>query len=620
MTSHRRTDRRGLAAAAALLVVSSLLAIAPVVPVAAQTSTSYDFNTAGDLTAYFNGVGPGVASVTQSLTGGLNNSGALIVPLSTVNAVYSSREGYSIGPVGSTYTFSTFIKSEGNSGYSGVGFTTASPADPGSVTVYRPNNSLGVSVHGGGFEIHNGGINYSGSWGSANSAPISAVTIAPSACGDLINSPSPTCGSPDKWFKIVFRIERATVDTFDLRVEVWPSDVDGTLRYPEAATAVFEVRGVGSNHVRDAPQLFAYFNFSGVRVTAFDDYRIELGGGATVVSPGAPVVLTETVALSDAMVTVDGHVTFQGDSAVGERGFVYATTSDPTIADNKVLSGAGEGAFSGTANLSDPGSYQIRAFATNATPTSYGATFEVTIAGGGGDTGGGDTGGGDTGGGGVVGGGLAPNDPMAAALSPLVDAAPTLRGTDALLLRGGAVLPTTTSTEVGQTGGGSLVIEAPDLRVTLSTTLGTNELSGLIVRTDGEIVCEICALLAAGTVVEAWVNSEPRLAAALLVETDPDFDCPLLRIPIGAPLDGAGPMPLGAHTLQLRFVTESGFEALATRIEVVSGTSTPTRVSAGEGAQFGALPLRTAAPMLAVVAGILAISAANRRRRSSEPS
>jgi len=601
MTSRLRTDRRGLAAAAALLIVSSLVAIAPTTPAVAQTSTAYDFNTAGDLAAYFNGVGPGVASVTQSLTGGLSNSGAIIVPLSSVDAVYSSREGYSIGPVGSTYTFSTFIKSEGNSGYSGVGFTTASPAVASSVTVYRPDNSLGVSVHGGGFEFHNGGTNYSGSWGSENTAPISAVTIAPNDCGDLINNDSPVCGSPSKWYRIVFRIERATINTFDLRVEVWPSDADGSLRYPEA-TAIFEVNGVQSDHIRDAPQLFAYFNFSGERVTAFDDYRVELGGGATVVPAGAAVVLTEDVALSGSVLSVSGRVAFEGAGAVSERGFVFATSANPTIADTKVALGAGGGSFSGTATLPAPGSYHVRAFATNATTTSYGSATQVTLGGGAGG------GGGDAGG---V-GGAAPSDPMAEVFASLTNASASLSGTQSLLQRGGMILPTTTRIQGGPSSQGSLIIEAPDLRVTLTTTAGVSQQLGLTVLQEGEVLCEICALLAAGTVVEAWVYSEPRLAAALLIESDPEFDCPLLRIPIGAPLDGAGPIPLGAHTLQLRFVTSGGTEALAVPLQVTSRA--PVRVSAGEGAAFEALPLRTGVPIAAIIAAI-AVATASRRMR-----
>jgi hypothetical protein len=201
---------------------------------------------------------------------------------------------------------------------------------------------------------------------------------------------------------------------------------------------------------------------------------------------------------------------------------------------------------------------------------------------------------------------------MADVVAPLTNASASLSGSQSLLQRGGIILPTTTRIGGGPSGQSSLIIEAPDLRVTLTTTTGVSQQLGLTVLREGEVLCEICAPLAAGTVVEAWVNSEPRLAAAILIESDPDFDCPLLRIPIGAPLDGAGPIPLGAHTLQLRFVTSGGSEALAVPLQVIS--SAPTRVSAGEGAAFDALPLRTGVPVAAVIAAI-AVSTTSRRMR-----
>ena len=354
-----------------------LLVVLPVSVATASTSVYYSFDIAGQLADSFNGIGPQVGSVSQTADGGLANSGSIAVPLSGVNAVYTTKSSYSLGPVGSSYTFSAFIKSEGNSGYSGVGFTTASPAIASTVTVYRPDNALGVSVHGGGFEFHNGGVNYSGSWGGTTSGALTAVKS--STCADLINN-NTACGSPDKWFKFVFRIDRVSESLFTMRVEVWPANADGTLRFPGEATSIWEVRNIAAPHIVNAPSIYSYINFSGTRVTRFDDYRIDLGGGATVVEAGAPVVLTQGPASeSSGTITLAGNVTGQGSSAVIERGFVYSTSSAPTIAGGKVVAGDGIGSFTATTAPLPSGTYYLRAFATNATSTSYGTEVSITF-------------------------------------------------------------------------------------------------------------------------------------------------------------------------------------------------------------------------------------------------
>jgi hypothetical protein len=155
-----------------------------------------------------------------------------------------------------------------------------------------------------------------------------------------------------------------------------------------------------------------------------------------------------------------------------------------------------------------------------------------------------------------------------------------------LLVSGGAVVPTTTTAARGAGPRGGVVIEDEDqgFRVTIATAGGVDPSAGLLVPEGGEIVCEICALLAAGTTIEAHIYSEPRLAAAVRVplDYDPDtFVCPLLRIPVGAPLDGGGTITPGVHTLQLRMHTEDGFQVLSTGITI--GAPVPTSVPTGEG-------------------------------------
>ncbi|WP_332914512.1 hypothetical protein [Algoriphagus boritolerans] len=92
----------------------------------AQTS-EFNFNTTGQLSNNFNGSGTHVSNVVQATAGGLNDSGSVSVPSAVTNAVFVTKNSYSLGPVGSSYSFQTYIKSTGPNGYSGAGFTGDSP-------------------------------------------------------------------------------------------------------------------------------------------------------------------------------------------------------------------------------------------------------------------------------------------------------------------------------------------------------------------------------------------------------------------------------------------------------------------------------------------------------------
>ncbi|MFC2188509.1 hypothetical protein ACFCT7_14425, partial [Fulvivirgaceae bacterium LMO-SS25] len=339
-----------------------------------QTSTLYDFNTTGQLTGVFNSSGPGVANVVESVTGGIGNSGSITVPETSTDAIFATKDGYSLGPVGSTYRFESFIKSVYNSGYSGLGFTPASPASGSTATAFRPDNSLGISVHGGGFIFHNGTTNYEGNWQDGSVGDITAVKSADPSFFPLLN-----IGSPDSWYRIIFVITRSSSTEYDLRVEVWPANDDGTLIRPAEADAIFEVNGVTNSDITSAPLIYSYFSFSGQRVSHFDNYGIELSGGATVVTAGSPVVLSTSSSLAGDIVTINGNVTSDNGSAVTDRGFVYATSPNPTIADTKVSISSGTGTFSGDTPPLAGGTYYFRTFATNAEGTSYGSELEETI-------------------------------------------------------------------------------------------------------------------------------------------------------------------------------------------------------------------------------------------------
>ena len=96
-----------------------------------------------------------------------------------------------------------------------------------------------------------------------------------------------------------------------------------------------------------------------------------------------PIVTTNVSAttVASTSATVGGTVVNQGGSAVIDRGIVFSTSPNPTIANGKASAGTGTGAF--TANLSGLQAntlYYAKAFATNSQGTSYGdeITFTTT--------------------------------------------------------------------------------------------------------------------------------------------------------------------------------------------------------------------------------------------------
>lgn len=337
----------------------------------ASTSISYDFNSVGDLSSGFNSyVSSG--QIDQSVTGGISDSGAINAP-SSANAVYASKASYSLGPVGSSYTFTSFLKSVGNNGYSGMGFTTLTPsAANASGNPYRPTDALGISVHGGGFVFHNGANNFSGSWASNNAGGITNVQLA--GISDLLNN-----GSSDDWYKVILTISRDTSSTFDMHVEIWPSNSTGVL-LNQQASAIFELNNQTNSALTTAPALYSYINFSGYRVTHFDNYQVSLAGGSSVIQAGTPVVLTTDAVAQSNIVTFDGSVTATGGATVTERGFVYGTSPSPTIGNNKVPVGSGIGSFNGITSTLPNGTYYFRAYATNSTGTSYGVEEQLTLS------------------------------------------------------------------------------------------------------------------------------------------------------------------------------------------------------------------------------------------------
>ena len=94
----------------------------------------------------------------------------------------------------------------------------------------------------------------------------------------------------------------------------------------------------------------------------------------------APTISTNSItSITSTSSTLGGIVSDSGSSAVTQRGVVYATTANPTLANIKVNIGNGLGTFSqNITGLTAATLYHVRAFAINSTDTAYGGDSSFT--------------------------------------------------------------------------------------------------------------------------------------------------------------------------------------------------------------------------------------------------
>ena len=94
---------------------------------------------------------------------------------------------------------------------------------------------------------------------------------------------------------------------------------------------------------------------------------------------GLATVTTAEATSTATSITTGGNVTDNGGYAITERGVCYSATNEqPTITDEKVLGGSGNGAYNvSITGLSAGITYFIRAYATNTNGTAYGETISI---------------------------------------------------------------------------------------------------------------------------------------------------------------------------------------------------------------------------------------------------
>lgn len=93
------------------------------------------------------------------------------------------------------------------------------------------------------------------------------------------------------------------------------------------------------------------------------------------------VSTTAVTSVTSTAATSGGNITSEGTSPVTERGVCWSTVANPTISDSKTSDGTGVGIYVSNITGLTPGMlYHVRAYATSADGTGYGADIQFSTA------------------------------------------------------------------------------------------------------------------------------------------------------------------------------------------------------------------------------------------------
>ncbi len=113
--------------------------------------------------------------------------------------------------------------------------------------------------------------------------------------------------------------------------------------------------------------------WSSLRPTTISEFR-------TTDTPSIAFVTTSQVTdISYYSASIGGNVTDDGGASVTERGICYSTSTNPTTANTKIISGSGLGQFKcKLTDLQNETTYYVRAYAINEKGTAYGEEVSFT--------------------------------------------------------------------------------------------------------------------------------------------------------------------------------------------------------------------------------------------------
>lgn len=117
-----------------------------------------------------------------------------------------------------------------------------------------------------------------------------------------------------------------------------------------------------------------------VEIHGFSGEETNLGT-IEIIGPSIPSVRLNDHKTDNGIITCNASITANGRLEVVEKGFCFGKTAQPTIDDEKIVCGSGDGSFQGKITITDldvSSTYFIRPYATNAKGTGYGEEFSTS--------------------------------------------------------------------------------------------------------------------------------------------------------------------------------------------------------------------------------------------------
>lgn len=226
-----------------VVIVLVVCSLAFVSHVSAQT-TAINFDNTSDLGILFTST---TNFYANSATGGISNSGSVSIPVNHTD-LYTYNIGVTAAGVGSLYIVSAYYYNVYSSGYFGLGFsTTASSAVTG-------NGSSAIGL---------GAYTHSGGGGFFNNLADSARSYS----GDILQG--------NTWYKLVYTLLATGNDQFDIKYQVWQSDVDGNLSTTDPLVEE-TINQVVNADMSSASTFYAYFSTYWNRAQNVDNFKITI--------------------------------------------------------------------------------------------------------------------------------------------------------------------------------------------------------------------------------------------------------------------------------------------------------------------------------------------------------
>jgi hypothetical protein len=225
----------------------------------AATTASLDFQQAGQFSNYFNGDSNPVWS--QSSSAGVGGTGGVQWTLGGSD-VWVAKVGFQPS-VGSTYTLSVQYLCQINSGYGGIGLTSQNSNLNLAGSTAGVNPGLGISYHGGAFNLNNNSV--------SEDDTLWTLTSYGASKSDNQGIPSPGGygSSGNYWSQLSLKMKYLGSNQFELTPEVY--DVNQTTGAVGSLMAYGATQNRTNLDLGGASVLYPYFSSNGRRFVAADN-------------------------------------------------------------------------------------------------------------------------------------------------------------------------------------------------------------------------------------------------------------------------------------------------------------------------------------------------------------